>query len=187
MRSTSACFGLGILVLAAHAHAEGSFSGSILRLDEQTYRVVIQANVPLSSFAGLCSEDGQLTCCWPHESAMGVKGPFGLPSNESPGTDFMEGSLEWFLSLQSIPEVQFDFAVSPSQQSPMPFECFASRTEEGDCSVPQRGSYRVFIGGLHSETVYGVLPTRVGDSAPLRPTVAVQPTPWSAVKQLYRD
>ena len=186
MRSASFIPVLVVLALAGVVHAEGSFSGSILRLDEHTYRVVIQGSIPVP--VAICPVGNTMYCCRLYVSQFAVKGPFGLPGNVMPsGEREEEGELYWY-STGSITGVQFEFAASPSQQTPMTFECWGAIEFAYDCQDPTAGEPNsILLRGEHAEAVYGALPTRVGDSAPLQPTVAVESTPWAAVKQLYRE
>ena len=188
MRPTSACFILGVIVLVAHAHAEGSFSGSILRLDEQTYRVVIEGYISTSDPPS-CPEGRTRYCCWTYFSRFSISGPFALPGNVIPPTDFVgPGGMGWFSERASVSGAQFEFAVSPTQTSPMPFECWGMREDQGECYDPSGGPRTGFLlYGEHAQTLYGVLPARVGDSAPLGPALAVESTPWTTVKRFYRE
>jgi hypothetical protein len=194
-------YGLGFLALSALLVPEFAFAstfagtGSILRVDEGTYRVQIAVSIAQAGpFNGTdtCPDGWTGSCCFAMYFFLTVSGPFGVPTNVSDydlHEEVGDGFVSWIWSNTYGAEVQFDFAATGSMPSSFSIDFGAGIYWEGWCTDPQSGHDTHlspaddFGGGrLHAD-----LPTRVGDSAPLRPIpVSVETRPWSAVKQLYR-
>ena len=167
-------------------------SGSVLRVDEGTYRVEL-AESPIATTPnapGDCPEGFAYDCCYPTFCGFQVSGSFGLPTNVTGGSGYdqiREGFISWGAGgLQSF-EVQFDFAASPAAPSSMVIDFEAAIFWFGRCEG-EFGDFELDpIDSPGSGRLYADLPARVGDSATLREIpVAVKNRPWGAVKQLYR-
>jgi len=121
--------------------------------------------------------------------SLAVSGPFGLPTNVISNANVV-GDIYLVGQFVDYIVVQFDFAATPSLPSPLSIE-FSVDIEEWWGYCYNGGGQMNFLlldpTPAESGTLYGDLPTRVGDSAPLRRIpVGVESRPWSVVKQLYR-
>jgi len=162
------------LARASVAHAEGGITGSVLRVDEQTYRLQIDAYWG----GGLHSEclgdppsEELYSWCTPYETWLTLDGNFGLPKNNS----YCSGEVNriWCVRFYGswIAE-QFDFD-APVWSSQLTLQWWIRGDWGCTWCSPQLcwPSYVLCGNGSASGQARAVLPTRVGDSTPLESVV----------------
>lgn len=171
---------------AATTHAQGMITGSVLRLDERTFRIRFEGCRldPYPECGGDPPTEGAFLSCTPWTGA-GVSGDFGLPSNSDCGVE--EGQIRCYPRPFNCVSSQFDFEPT----LPVPSRLTLRWDVYGDwvcewCFPLCYGSGFVCGGFGAGGEVNVALPTRIGDSAPFEPVVAVRPSTWGMVKQLYR-
>lgn len=188
---------LVFLALGAETlHAGSVFSGTVLRVDEQTCRIQFSMGYTEGPYSGCLGEpptEGARESCVSMFNYFILSGPFGLPRNSDCGLNEDHVSCgDW-----PFPYVtsRFDFDAPLTGSSRLTLEwtiqgdwycqwCPSGFATTGECG----GSYDhcgpdVRATGL----VSAVLPTRIGDSVPLEPVLAVEATAWGMVKRLYRE
>jgi hypothetical protein len=169
-------------------HAEGGITGSVLRVDERTYRIQFDAYWEGVSPDPGClgdppTEDAYMWCAtW---SSFGLRGSFGLPKN-SDCCGVMDGQV----GCGGIPSrgfsCQFDFEPPLAESSRLTLEWSISGDYFCQWCWEECGGSNLCGSGYAGGVVYADLEIPVGDSTPLQPVVAVESKPWGAVKQLYR-
>lgn len=199
MKFASAVPALSTLVAlalgAGTALAEAGIAGSVLRLDERTYRIHFEATYELTIWPG-CEDGNPATCefcpcpyyCYDW-SYFTLSGPFSLPTNLDPDRNCVEvlqneEGFIWCHGPCTNMSIQFDFEPSSAGTSRLAltwvmqgeYLCSACVFNDTICG-----------NGFNRGEVYAVLPSRIGDAIPLEPVVAVEPSTWSTVKQLYRE
>jgi hypothetical protein len=181
---------LSALAFAGVAHAEGEFVGTVLRVDEDTYRINFTASYHTILYSGCPGDPPEWlpegTTAWcQFISIFRLNGEFGIPRNSNCGEPSV-GQL-WCGVPHSWHSDQFDFEAS-SAPSRLTLEWSISGDYGCEWCWPEacQGVHQLCGSGYAGGVVYADLPIRVGDSASFQPTAAVESTPWGAVKQLYR-
>jgi len=176
------------LARASVAHAEGGITGSVLRVDEGTYRIQFIAFwVPVlnEGCPGDPPSEDAYSYCNGADTFFAMSGDFGIPKDSSDCWWSEDGHGITCYGGSHV-ESQFEFE-PPVGSSRLSLSWYVG----GDyrckwCFTTLCWPAVSCGGGSASGEVYAVLPTRVGDSTPLEPVVAVAAKPWGAVKQLYR-
>ena len=191
MRFVAFILVLTALVFAEVAHAEGEFIGSVLRLDEQTYRIQFVASYYIMVDAGCLGPppeglpEGTFLYC-DERTQFRLHGAFGIPRNSDCcyfGEDQVLCNAIPFFSYSC----QFDFEPPMTESSRLTLEWYIGGDYICQWCWPSFCQSANLCGyGYASGVVYADLPSRIGDSTPLTPAVAVESTPWTAVKQLFR-
>jgi hypothetical protein len=189
MRSLVLALVLPTLTLPGFALADPPYlQGSVVRLTEESYRVQF-AVVPSYEDPPhwRCAEDGSDPGFHPRVELIIVRGPFGVPTDETGYAEVREGFILWQNSTGGFAG-EFHFMGTPSLLSPMVFQFSVGCYFYGWCCVPNSSiCYNVVDGNCGFYGAWScTLPTRVGDSAPLEPAVAIDGTTWGHVKLLYR-
>mgnify|MGYP003576888942 CR=1 FL=1 len=186
------------LLLPSRTYSQET-TGSIMRLDAQTYRVRIDSYGPVE-----WREDPPLPACYyavPYyrTGTLRISGPFGTPTNLTSGWSPSDDVVEWLDAYPQLP-AGFDFVVvegmTPIALSWTYWFEETDRVYQSDgppCPPCSGGGDPCYSGGpwsIHASgggVVYAVLPRTVGDSTLLRTTpVAIAGKTWGEVKGLYR-